>query len=133
MFRTWISKRIAELLHKKHKAHSHIWLPAVSASADVLPFEAHVTDDKRMSVDIMLEENTRAADLDLPADQRHAGVGTSIAFWAFRNLAVLQGELAHKRCLVQEDGRYKVGLVQQPIAILKLKMHRGDGKMFDLE
>lgn len=45
---------MSESLHKKQKAHSHIWLPAVSAAADVLPIEGHVTDDERISADIML-------------------------------------------------------------------------------
>lgn len=78
----------------KKQANSHIWLPTVSAAPDLLPIEGHVTNDKRMSRDIRLEEETEAADLDLPTSQRPSGIGSSVGFRACRNLDVLQGELA---------------------------------------
>lgn len=104
----------------KQQANSHIWLPAVSAAPDVLPIEGHVTDDERMSGDIRLEEEVEAADLDLPAGQRPCGVASSIGFRACRSLAILQGELALQSHLVKEDSWDKLGLVQQPVAVLKL-------------
>lgn len=114
----------------KRRASGHIWLPAVSAAPDVLPIEGHVTDDERTSRDIRLEEETQAADLDLPASQRPAGIG--VGFRACGNPTFLQGELALHGRLVQEDSRDKLGLVQQPVAVLKLERHTGDGETSDL-
>lgn len=91
-----------------------------------------MTDEERMSRDIRLEEETQAADLDLPASQRPAGIGSGVGFRACGNPAFLQGELALHGRLVQEDSRDKLGLVQQPVAVLKLERHTGDGETSDL-
>lgn len=84
-----------------------------------------MTDEERMSRDIRQEEGTEAADLDLPASQRPAGVGGGVGFRARGNPAFLQGELALHSRLVQEDGRDKLGLVRQPVAVLKLERRTG--------
>lgn len=82
-----------------------------------------------MSGDIRLQEETEAADLDLPASQRPAGVGgVGVGFRACGNPAFLQGELALHSRLVQEDSRDKLGLVRQPVAVLKLERRTGDGE-----
>lgn len=66
---------------------------------------------------------------DLPAGQRP--VCSSFRLQVCRNLAVLQRELALQSSHIQKDGRDKLGLVQNPLPILKLETHREGGEARD--
>lgn len=78
-----------------------------------------------------LRGNRHVTNFDLPAGQW--SVCSSFRLQVCRNLAVLQRELALQSRHIQKDGRDKLGLVQNPLPVLKLETHREGGEPETLE